>query len=463
MTVIVAFFMLVFSGIVFNYLYFVYAKAPKEINNSYNSRQKNLEERVIRGKIFASDGTVLAEQAMDGDREVRYYPKHNLFAHAVGFSTHGVMGMERLGNYALLTSNAPVKERLEKEMAGVRNYGDDLYTSFDVHLQEVAGEALGIYRGAIIVMEVKTGRVLAMVSRPDFDPNTVDEMWEEISADEENSPLLNRVTNGLYPPGSTFKIVTLLEYIKEHPEDYENFSFSCDGSFSYEGARISCYHGIKHGKIGLHRAFAKSCNCAFADIGTLLDLKSLAGTTGTLLFNRELPVDYPYAESRFILEEEPGAKELLQVSIGQGKTLITPMHLALITSAIANDGVLMRPMELDRKANYLGNTVEKYEPEAVGKLMSPEEAAVMKQFMTEVVTEDGTGRRLEGLPYTAAGKTGSAEYGTKKGNSHAWFTGFSNVEDPDIVVTVLVEGAGSGGDYAVPMAKRIFDAYYGLR
>ncbi|MCR4908607.1 MAG: penicillin-binding protein 2 [Lachnospiraceae bacterium] len=456
--------MLLFSGIVINLLYFVYAKAPTEINNSYNTRQKILAERVIRGKIFAGDGeTVLAEQAMDGDKEVRYYPKHNLFAHAVGFSTHGVMGIERLGNYALLTSNAPVKERLEKEMAGVRNYGDDLYTTFDVHLQEVASEALGIYRGAIIVMEVHTGKVLAMVSKPDFDPNTVDENWEEISEDGKNSPLVNRTVNGLYPPGSTFKIVTLLEYIKEHSGDYEDYSFSCDGTFSYEEARISCYHGIKHGKIGIHKAFAKSCNCAFADIGRLLDPGKLLDTSEKLLFNRELPVDFPYKESQLSLSENPSAEELLQTSIGQGKTLITPMHLALITSAIANGGILMRPMELTKKTNYLGNLVEKYEPKAYGRLMSGEEAELMKQFMTEVVTGDGTGRRLSGLSYTAAGKTGSAEYGTKKGDSHAWFTGFSNVEDPDIVVTVIVEGAGSGGDYAVPMAKRIFDAYYDVR
>ncbi len=463
MKVVVGIFMVLFFSILVNYLYFVYARAPKEINNSYNSRQKNLEERVIRGKILASDGTVLAEEAMDGDKEVRYYPKHSLFAHAVGFSTHGVMGVEKLGNYSLLTSNAPVKERLEKEMAGVRNYGDDLVTSFDVHLQEVAGEALGVYRGAIVVMEVKTGKILAMVSKPDFDPNSVDELWDQVSTDEENAPLLNRVTNGLYPPGSTFKIVTLYEYVTEHPEDYEEFSFSCGGKFAYEDASVSCYHGIAHGKEGLHKAFAKSCNCAFASLGTLLDRKKLNKTAGKLLFNTELPVDFPCAQSRFSLGEDPGATELLQSAIGQGNTLITPIHLALITAAIANDGVLMQPMEIVKKTNYLGNTVEAYEPKEAGRLMRPEEAALMKQFMTEVVTSDGTGRRLDGLSYTAAGKTGSAEYGTVKGNSHAWFTGFSDVEDPDIVVTVIVEGAGSGGDYAVPMAKRIFDAYYGIR
>ncbi len=462
MNIIVTAFAVIFAAMLGFLSYYVYARAPKEITSAYNPRQKNLEQRVIRGKIFASDGEVLAEQAMDGDREVRYYPMRKLFAHAVGFSTHGVQGMERLANIALLTSNAPVKERLDKEMSGVRNYGDYVYTTFDPALQKTAYDALGVYKGAILVMEVKTGRILAMVSKPDFDPNKIEEDWERISTDEANSPLVNRAMQGLYPPGSTFKIATLLEYIRENPETYEDYAFNCRGSFSYEDAKILCYHGNVHGKVGIHRSFEKSCNSSFANIGTLLDLKRFNRTAKELLFNKELPVDYSHVDSRYDLDEEPTAEELLQTSIGQGTTLITPVHLMMITAAIANKGVLMTPYEITKITNYLGDTVTEYSPKRYGSLMSEDEAAIMKEFMRGVVDNGGTGRALAGLSYTAAGKTGSAEYGTKKGNSHAWFTGFSNVDDPDIVVTVIVEGAGSGGEYAVPVAKRIFDTYYGL-
>ncbi|MCR5627007.1 MAG: penicillin-binding protein 2, partial [Lachnospiraceae bacterium] len=457
----VIFIVVIFAGMLFNLTAYVVARAPEEINSAYNPRQKKLEERIIRGKIFSADGEALALQAMDGDKEVRYYPEHELFAHAIGFSTRGTLGLEKVANISLLTSNAPVKEKLEKEMNGVRNYGDYIYTTFDTSLQKVAYEALGIYRGAVIVTEVKTGKILAMVSKPDFDPNTIAEEWEKETADTDRSVLVNRVTQGLYPPGSTFKIFTLLEYIRENPETYEDYQFNCTGSYSYEGESIGCYHGSVHGKEGIHKAFEKSCNSAFADIGVSLDLKKLIAANDRLLFNEELPTDYASKSSSFVLKNKEDPQEYLQSMIGQGKTLITPMHLNLITAAIANDGVLMKPYEITKKTNYQGNVIESYEPEEYARLMTKEEAGIMKEFMRGVVENDGTGRKLSGLEYTAAGKTGSAEYGTITGNSHAWFTGFSNVDDPDIAVTVIVEGAGSGGDYAVPMAKRIFDAYYG--
>ena len=119
----------------------------------------------------------------------------------------------------------------------------------------------------------------------------------------------------------------------------------------------------------------------------------------------------------------------------------------------------MKPYEIDRVENYQGTVIKQYEPEEYKRLMSEEEAALLKEYMVNVV-QNGTGRKLKDAPYGVAGKTGSAEYGTIKGNSHSWFTGFSNPDDPDIAVTIIMEGAGSGSDYAVPMAKRIFDEYY---
>ena len=149
----------------------------------------------------------------------------------------------------------------------------------------------------------------------------------------------------------------------------------------------------------------------------------------------------------------------MQTSIGQGKTQITPIHLNMITSAIAGDGILYKPYVVDRVESAEGKVVKSFQPDSYGRLMSEEEAGLLKELMTAVV-EEGTASKLSGLQYTAAGKTGSAEYGTVKGNSHAWFTGFAPVEDPEVCVTIIVEGAGSGGDYAVPIAKRIFDTYF---
>ena len=454
-------FVLLFLSLALFLSYYTWIPSQKTINSSYNMRQTNLAKKVIRGSIFSSTGEILAEEALNQDNEeVRYYPYGKMFAHAVGYSTRGKSGVEYAANISLLTSNAPVNERLKKEMEGVRNYGDNVYTTYDMKLQETAFNALGVYKGAIMVSEVKTGKILALVSKPDFDPNTVSENWAEITADTDNSPLLNRATQGLYPPGSTFKIVTLLEYIREHPEDYENYRFNCTGSFREGDAKISCFHSSVHGAVDLRESFEKSCNSSFAAIGKELDITAFFHTAEDLLFNKELPFDLSYNKGSFTLKADAGLEERLQTAIGQGNTLMTPAHMNLLTCAIANGGVLMKPYEIDRIENYLGTVIKSNEPSEYKRLMTEEEARILKDYMTGVV-ENGTGRKLKGLSYTVAGKTGSAEYGKRKGDSHSWFTGFSNPDDPDIAVTVLMEGAGTGSDYAVPMAKRIFDVYYG--
>ncbi len=438
------------------FVYYVSVQSQEQINNSYNMRQENLAKKVIRGKILSNDRQVLAETILDvSGNEVRRYPYGKLFAHAVGYSTKGKTGVEAEGNIKLLTSNAYVVERLQNDIDQKKNIGDNLVTTFDIHLQQVASEALGVYKGSIVVMEPKTGRILAMVSKPDFDPNTLLSDWEQINQQTEKSPLLNRATQGLYPPGSTFKIVTLLEYLREH-DDAEQYRFTCNGKYTKDDVTVNCYHNSVHGVVDIHKSFAKSCNCSFANMGLDLDTAKYQKTCKELLFDGKIPLKVPYKESEFTLSRDSDLEKRMHTSIGQGDTLITP---AMITSAIANKGVLQTPIMIDQVENYNGEVVKQYHPSEYKRLISEEEASTLTEYMVDVV-ENGTGSKLSGQSYTVAGKTGSAEFGTTKGESHAWFTGFSSAEDPDIVVTVIVEGAGSGGDYAVPMAKRIFDAYY---
>ncbi|MCR4890647.1 MAG: penicillin-binding protein 2 [Lachnospiraceae bacterium] len=454
------FFTAIFIALMGYFVYYVQFRSTKAINSSYNMRQQNLAKLVIRGNVYSAGGDVLAEQARTKDgKEVRYYPERELFAHAVGYATHGGCGVEKAANISLLTSNAPLSERLRNEMAGQRNYGDNIYTTYDKKLQQAAYLALGKYQGAAIAMEAKTGKILALVSKPDFDPNKIDEEWDTINADSDSSALVNRAFQGLYPPGSTFKIVTLLEYLRENPDNYTDYRYDCKGKMSYDGVSVVCYHGSVHGSVDLYESFEKSCNCSFANMGTLINVDRFKRTAEGLLFNGELPLDLAYSKSSFVLSNESDSEELLQTAIGQGNTLVTPIHMAMITAAAANDGNLMVPYEIDHRSNYKGSLIEQYYPSSYGRIMTKEEATLEREFMERVV-EKGTGKKLRGLSYTAAGKTGSAEYGTVKGNSHAWFTGYSNVEDPELVVTVILEGAGSGGDYAVPMARKIFDAYY---
>ena len=156
------------------------------INNSYNGRQQVLTAKNIRGTIYAGGGEILAQTVTDEEgKEERNYPYGNLFSHAVGYATHGRAGVEALGNYYLIHSNAPLSEKVANDMYGVKYPGDDVHTTLDVNLQEVAYQALGVYKGAIIVTEPSSGKILAMVSKPDYDPNQIEEIWDSVVEDKE--------------------------------------------------------------------------------------------------------------------------------------------------------------------------------------------------------------------------------------------------------------------------------------
>ncbi len=430
------------------------------MNNSYNTRQEILVAQNSRGAIYAAGGQTLAETETDEEgKETRVYPYANMFSHAVGYASNGKFGIEALANYYLINSNTRLSEKVASDVAGEKYPGDSVVTTLDVDLQKIAYDSLGIYSGAVIVSEPSTGRILAMVSKPDFDPNEIDAIWDDLINDKESSVLLNRVTQGLYPPGSTFKIVTALEYIRENPDSYSQFSFQCGGHFTHGEERINCYHGTAHGSENFTKAFAKSCNSAFASIGLELDREKFGDTLDKLLFNQELKVDFAYNQSKLTMNADTSDADVMQAAIGQGTTQITPLQLNMITAAIANDGMLMKPYLIDHVETRDRDVVKQFSPDSYKRLMSEEEAQIMTGLMEEVV-KSGTGTKLSGLSYTAAGKTGSAEYNKVKSDSHAWFTGFAPVEEPQVCVTIIIEGAGSGGDYAVPIAKRILDACF---
>ncbi len=430
------------------------------MNNSYNTRQEILIAQNSRGTIYAAGGQTLAETETDeAGKETRVYPYSNMFSHVVGYASNGRYGIEALANYYLINSNTRLSEKVASDVAGEKYPGDSVITTLDVDLQQIAYDSLGMYSGAVIVSEPSTGRILAMVSKPDFDPNEIDAIWDDLINDKESSVLLNRATQGLYPPGSTFKIVTALEYIRENPDSYSQFSYQCNGHLTHGEERINCYHGTAHGSEDFSKAFAKSCNSAFASIGLELNREKFGETLDDLLFNQELKVDFAYNQSKLVINADTTDADVMQAAIGQGTTQITPLQLNMITAAIANDGILMKPYLVDRVETKERNVVKQFSPDSYKRLMSEEEAQIMTGLMEEVV-KSGTGTKLSGLSYTAAGKTGSAEYNKVKSDSHAWFTGFAPVEDPQVCVTIIIEGAGSGGDYAVPIAKRILDACF---
>ena len=433
------------------------------MDNSYNAHQQLLKKKNTRGNIYAYGGEVLATTKTDDQgNETREYPFGKVFSHVVGFSVNGRSGIENLANYYLINSNAALKSKVEAKENEEKFPGDNVYTTLDVGLQQTAFDALSARDGAIIVTEVKTGRVLALVSKPDFDPGTILTEWEDITSDENNTQLLNRATQGLYPPGSTFKIVTALEYYRQKGDEYKNYTYNCNGKFSSGDDVIRCFHGESHGNVDFAMSFAKSCNSSFANMSLQLDKDSFGKTVDSLLFNNKLPWEMSYSVSNAKCSSALSDSNTMQLGIGQGTTTVTPLHMNLITSAIANNGTLMKPYLLDKVVTADGKTIESFSPKAYKKLMSEDEALFLKEMM-EGVVEKGTASKLKGLSYTAAGKTGSAEFKDSTSDSHAWFTGFAPAEDPEIAVTIIVENAGSGGEFAVPIAKRLFDTYFNVK
>lgn len=456
-------FLALFCCLIGYFSYFQFVKSEEFVNSPYNTRQESLAKKVVRGQIRSADGEILAETIGDEGEDVpetRVYPYGSIFSHVVGYSTKGKSGIESLANAQLIHTSEDLVNKVSSDVQGTKSKGDSVITTLNYPMQALAHEALGYYKGAVVVLEPATGKILAMVSKPDFDPNTIAREWEELTAeDNTDAALLNRATHGLYPPGSTFKIFTTLEYIRENP-DYKDYRYTCNGSYTVGDHTIHCYGNKAHGTQDFKQAFANSCNAFYASLGLEVDKTKFRGLCDDMLFNTPLPTEIPASKSSFVLSETDGSSISMATAIGQGKTLVTPLHMAMTAGAIANNGVLMKPYVIERSEDADGNVVEQYKPEKYGRLMTEEEAAVMQEYMAHVV-EAGTGRKLSGQSYQAAGKTGSAEYSTGADSSHSWFVGYAHQDmKEDIAIAVIVERAGVGSEYAVPIAKEIFDAYY---
>lgn len=439
--------------------YFLLFRSEDFINNSYNKRIDALSAKTVRGEILASDGTVLAYTDIDAEgNETRVYPFGKRFAHAVGYATSGKMGVESVSNFYLLRSHSAFSERLTHAFTGEKNQGDAIVTTLDPVLQGTAFDALGSYSGAVIVMEPESGRVLAMVSKPDFDPNAIDEIYATLAADNEAATLVNRTTQGRYAPGSTFKILTTLEFMREYPSSYQNYRFDCTGSFLSDGKEIHCYHNNAHGEEDLMTSFAKSCNSSYASLSLDLTTSKLQTLANSLLFNQKIDFDLPTEASRFTLSQDASDAELMETAIGQGKTLATPLQMLLLVSAIDGGGTVHQPYLIEKAVSDTGRLVEDFTPSHELSLFDKSDAEILENYLRAVVT-DGTGRGLESDRYTSYGKTGTAEYNAA-GDSHAWFVGFAKFpEKPDIAIAVILEGAGAGSTYAVPAARAVFEAY----
>ncbi len=455
-------FVALFMLLIGYFLYFVIVQGPQVITSPYNKRQNSEAEKVERGKILSSNDKILAQTIVGDDgEEMREYPYENMFAHVVGYDIQGKSGLESSASYKLLGTDASILTQIILSFQNKKNPGNNVVTSLDTRLQKAAYEAMEGKEGAVVAMEPSTGRILAMVSKPDFNPNNMEEIWDELANEDENATLLNRAIQDLYAPGSTFKTVTALEYIKEYADTYDEYSYDCDGSIIENGVIINCYQNTVHGTVNLKESMAHSCNTSFVNIGTKLNMKEMYNTCNTLMFNKKIPFDLQVRKSKYELTNKTDSGQIPQTMIGQGETLITPLHNALIMSAVANKGIMMKPTLIDYVESYKGRVLEETEAKELAVVMTENQAKTLRGLLRAVV-ESGSAKDLYTDQYTVYGKTGSAEHGnTEETRAHAWFVGFSSYEqESNLVVSVIVENSGTGREYAVPVAKKIFDSYY---
>ena len=271
---------------------------------------------------------------------------------------------------------------------------------------------------------------------------------------------MNHATQGTYPPGSTFKLITLLEYIRENPDTWQDFHYTCTGTYTNGDYVVNCHDGVAHGELDIYGILGMSCNGAFDTIAQTLNStkwQKLAEDFGYNQSDRS-QVDFPYKKSHFDIASDDSVWSRMQLAIGQGTTTVTPLLNLMMYAAIANDGVMMTPYLVDHYLDADGNVVEQTKPKALRSVCTKAEAELMDEFLTYVIT-NGTAAAGGSQYARVSGKTGSAQYDSTK-NYHAWFCGYGTNDVSEIAVCVMIEKGGAGGIVAAPVAGQIFDYYF---
>ncbi|MFR7654744.1 peptidoglycan D,D-transpeptidase FtsI family protein [Monoglobus pectinilyticus] len=419
-------------------------RAKDVYTNSYNKRQWESEQQVQRGEIYSQDGVLLAETEIDGDARIRKYPKGRLYSHIIGYCSqvYGKTQLEMSHDDDLIG-----KGTISLTLNEIK-HGNNLNLTINDELQEYAYEQLDGRDGAIVAMEPTTGQILAMVSLPDFNPETIEKDWPSMMEDE-NSPFLARATQGLYPPGSTYKIVTAAGV---YDNGMTTETFDDEGLFKKDDVTVYNYNKESFGKLDIKTAFEVSSNYVFCTLGYEMGADAVKAEAEKFGVNKSFDFDIPVSQSQIQYKKMTDLDGAL-VSIGQGGLVMTPLHVAMMASAVANNGKMMKPYLVETVTTENGTVIGQTKPSVLYDSIGTACADYIEDMMIGVV-EDGTGTGAQISGITVAGKTGTAENETDK--DHAWFVGYAPVENPTICVAVVLENAAtSGGKSAVPIAKNI--------
>ena len=454
----------------------------EELRQRSDNRRALIEaQKVPRGTISTVDGTEVAVSVPQGqgDQKIftREYPQGELFGHPVGYSfvEFGQTEIERSENDVLIGRDnefVSLIEQLEDKV----DEGSDLTTTLDSEAQQIARDglesALTIPEtgGGLVAIEPNTGALRAMVSEPGYDPNLVPDRFKQLNREGGGEPLINRPTQSIYPPGSTMKVVTATAAL-DSGEFEPSTTLNADSPIDVSGVPLENAGGEPFGTIDMTEALTNSVNTYWAQVGEQLGAETMVEYMERFGFFRDPPLDFPSdelapsgvqnADGNLVRDEF----DVGRVAIGQGgeegQVLTTPLQMAMVASAVANEGKLMEPTFVQEVIDPDGRTADELDPSEFSQVMSGETASEVAQMMTNVA-EEGTASGLSVSGATLAGKTGTAEI-NQEGLNQAWFIGFAPADDPEIAVAVTVERCQGcfGGDTAGPIATDVMQSLLG--
>jgi penicillin-binding protein A len=442
-----------------------------------NKRPLLEAQQIRRGRILADDGTLIAKSIPKGHGEalryVRRYPEGSLFGHPIGYSfvTQGDSEFEKYHNDELIGNESEFTSILD-ELQGGKQEGNDIVTSIDPAAQRLALDELGaVGFGSVVAIEPQTGRVRVLASNPPYDPNRVPEHLPQLNTDP-TSPLLDRGTQGQYPPGSTFKVVTAAAALDSGTITPDT-PINSPGTLDVQGQPLQNDFTQDFGPIGLDIALTNSVNTYFAQLGEKVGEDTLLEYMDRFGFNQTPPIDLPSdqvyrsgifdtATGRFLGPNDP--IDLARVAIGQERLVVTPLQMAMVAATVANGGSEMKPQIWNRVVDPDGRVTKRMSPSEIGQPISEQTAAELNTAMQGVVS-GGTGTNAAIPGVAVAGKTGTAETPFNKScgggtdENQAWFIGFAPAEDPKIAIAATVECTTAfGNDVAAPIFRDVAES-----
>ena len=455
MLTLLAILMIMFLALALYLAYFELVKAPNLRKNPLNMRNWVDESKFGRGKFLDRNGEVLVntEKNKDG-KYVRYAKYPYLYSHTIGYNSvkYGKSGLEKVLNNDLLNlgQDNPIAELRGKVLNP--GQGNDIMLTIDHKLQKKAYELLKGSKGAVVCLNPKNGDVYAMVSRPSFSVEDLEENWESLTQNTEGV-FVNRAIQGIYPPGSTIKALSSMAIIEAGVDR----NYVDTGTITVEGKPYKNASGKVNGKLDLEKALVKSSNVYFVAKSLASGPQVFKDVFDNFAFNKKIPFELDVKTSHSEFQWGMDKNELALESFGQGKMTVSPPHLAMAYGAIANQGNMMRAHIVKKVVSPSGSVVKDNEGELLEKLSSLN-AQTVSDYLESCASSYGADR-ISGIKM--CGKTGTAE--SAKASTHAWFAGFAPAQNPDFVVVVVLEDDGRlGVKAAMPIGAKLVNYWFSL-